>query len=149
MTQWLLLIDMRTQLKIMLIAVAKNNFLMTSRLEKIWFHTRRKKSFFWTIQIRVHWCPWYQQNLVFLRFSFLRYSLLGNVGVVAEDVDILVILIHHFDVDIYKELKMLTSKGHYSVNEIVNNSNPDVKLWILFCHSFSSGDTVSSIFGVN
>ena len=75
--------------------------------------------------------------------------MLGNVGVVAEDVDILVILIHHFDVDIYKELKMLTSKGHYSVNEIVNNLNPDGKLWILFCHSFSSCDTVSSIFGVN
>ena len=79
----------------------------------------------------------------------LQYSLLGNVGVFAEDADILIILIHHFDINIHKEIRILTSKGHYSVIEIVNNLTPDEKLWILFCHSFSGCDTVSSIFGVS
>ena len=46
----------------------------------------------------------------------LQYSLLGNVGVVAEDADILIILIHHFDINIHKEIRILTSKGYYSVN---------------------------------
>ena len=40
------LMDVRTQLKIILIAVAQNSFIMTSRLEKIRFDTRRKKSLF-------------------------------------------------------------------------------------------------------
>ena len=79
----------------------------------------------------------------------LQYSLLGNVGVVAEDADILIILIYHFDINIHKEIRMLSPKGHYSVNGIVNNLTPDEKLWILFCHSFSACDTVSSIFGVS
>ena len=78
----------------------------------------------------------------------LQYSLLGNVGVVAEDADILIILIHHFDINIHKEIRILTSKGYYSVNELVNNLTPDEKLWILFCHSFSGCGTVSSVFGV-
>ena len=74
----------------------------------------------------------------------LQYSLLGNVGVVAEDADILIILIHHFDdINIHKEIRILTSEGHYSGNEIVNNLTPDEKLWILLCHSFSGCDTVS------
>ena len=79
----------------------------------------------------------------------LQYSLLGNVGVVAEDVDILIIMIHHFDINIHKEIRILTSKEYYSVNEIVNNLTPDEKLWILFCHSFSGCDTVSLIFSVS
>ena len=79
----------------------------------------------------------------------LQYSLLGNVGVVAEDADILIILIHHLDINIHKEIRILASKGHYRVNEIVNNLTPDEKLCILFCHSFSGCDTVSSIFCVS
>ena len=79
----------------------------------------------------------------------LRYSLLGNVGVVAEDADILIILIYIFDSNIHKEIRILTSKGHYSVIEIASNLTTDEKLWILFCHSFSGCDTVSSIFGVS
>ena len=58
----------------------------------------------------------------------LRYSLLGNVGVTAEYVDILIILIHHFDINIHKEIITLTPKGHYSVKEILNNLTPDKKL---------------------
>ena len=80
----------------------------------------------------------------------LQYSLLGNVGVVPEEADILIILIHHFDdINIHKEIRILTSEGHYSGNEIVNNLTPDEKLWILLCHSFSGCDTVSWIFGVS
>ena len=78
----------------------------------------------------------------------LQYSLLGNVGVVAEDADILIILIHHFDINIHKEIRILTSKGYYNVNELVNNLTPDEKLWILFCHTFSGYGTVSSVLGV-
>ena len=60
-----------------------------------------------------------------------------------------VFLIHHCDINIHKEFRILTSKGYYSVNEIVNNLTPDEKLRILFCHSFSGCGTVSSIFGVS
>ena len=78
-----------------------------------------------------------------------QYSLLGNVGVVAEYGVILIILTYIFDINIRKEIRILTSKGHYSVIEIANNLTTDEKLWILFCHSFSGYDTVSSIFGVS
>ena len=61
----------------------------------------------------------------------LQYSLLGNVGGVAEDADILIILIYDFDINIHKEIRILTPQGHYSVNEIVNNLTPDEKLWIV------------------
>ena len=53
----------------------------------------------------------------------LQYSLLDNVGVVAEDADILIIMIHHFDINIHKEIRILTSKEH-SVNETVNKLTP-------------------------
>ena len=79
----------------------------------------------------------------------LQYSLLSNAGVVAEDADILIILIHHFDINIHKEIRIWNSKEHYSVNEIVNNLIPDEKLWILFCHSFCACDTASSISGIS
>ena len=62
----------------------------------------------------------------------LQYSLLVNVGIAAEDVDILFILLHHFDINIHKEIRVLTSKGHCGLNEIVNNLTPDEKLW-RFC----------------
>ena len=35
----------------------------------------------------------------------LKYSLRGNTGVVVEDADILIILIHRFDINIHKEIK--------------------------------------------
>ena len=79
----------------------------------------------------------------------LKYSLLVNIAHAAEDPAILFILIHHFDINIHKEIRILTSKGHYSVNVIVSNLTPDEKLWILFCHSFSGCDTVSLISGVS
>ena len=53
----------------------------------------------------------------------LQYSLLRNVGVVAEDADILIILIHHFYINIHKDITLLTSKGH-SANEMVNKLIP-------------------------
>ena len=62
----------------------------------------------------------------------LQYSLLVNVGIAAEDADILFILLHHFDINIHKEIWVLTSKGHCGLNEIVNNLTPDEKLW-RFC----------------
>ena len=64
----------------------------------------------------------------------LQYSWLGNIGVAAKNADIVIVLIHHFDINIHKEIRILTFKGYYSVNEIVNNLTPDKKLWILFCH---------------
>ena len=45
----------------------------------------------------------------------LQYFLLGDVGFVAEDADILIILMHHFDINIHKEIRIITSKGNYSV----------------------------------
>ena len=78
----------------------------------------------------------------------LQYLLVDNVAVVAEDADILIILIHHFDINIHKEIRILTSKGHCGLNEIVNNLIPDEKLWILFFHSFRGFHTVFLIFGI-
>ena len=79
----------------------------------------------------------------------LKYSLLVNIADAAEDPAILIILIHHFDINIHKEIRILTSKRRYSVNVIVSNLTPDEKQWVLFCHSFSGCDTVSLIFGVS
>ena len=78
----------------------------------------------------------------------LQYFLLGNV-VVAEDANIPLILTHRFDINTHKEIRILTSKGHYSVNKIVNILTPDEKLWILFYHLSSGCDTVSPIFSVS
>ena len=61
----------------------------------------------------------------------LQYSLLGNNGVVTEDADIFIILIHHFDINIHKEIRILTSKGHYGVNEIANNLTLDEKYLLI------------------
>ena len=79
----------------------------------------------------------------------LQYSWLGNIGFAAKNAGIVIVLIHHFDNNIHKEIRILTFKGHYSVNEIVNNLTPDKKLWILFCHWFSGCNNVFSIFGVS
>ena len=78
----------------------------------------------------------------------IKLRLQNCVGIAAEDADIPIILIHHFGISIHKEIRILTSKGHYSVNEIVNYLTPDEKLWILLCHSFSPCDTAYSIFSV-
>ena len=137
---------------------------MTSRLDKIWFHYTTKGKFLSNSSNNSALVSMISAKRIFSNISSiccgddadttivkesLQYSLPGNVDVVAEDVDILIILIHLFYINIYKEIRILTSKGHYSVNEIVNNLPPDEKLWILFCHSFSGCDTFSSIFGVS
>ena len=57
----------------------------------------------------------------------LKYSLLVNIADAAEDPAILIILIHNFDINIHKEIRILTSKGRYSVNVIVSNLTPDEK----------------------
>ena len=46
-------------------------------------------------------CCRYDTDTTIVKES-LQYSLLGNVGIVAEDADIPIILIHHFDIDIHK-----------------------------------------------
>ena len=65
-------------------------------------------------------CSRYDAHTTIVKESF-QYSLPGNVGVVAEDADIFIILIYHFDINIHKEIRILASKGHYSVNKILNN----------------------------
>ena len=148
--------DMRTQLKIILIAVAKSNFVMTSRLERkerFLSSSSNKSALVNMISIKVRVsnissiCCRDNSDTIIVKES-LQYSLLGNVGVVAEDLDILIIHIHHFYINIHKEIRILSSKGNYSLNEIVNNLTPNEELWIFFCHSFSGCDTVSWIFGV-
>ena len=121
---------MKIRLKIILITVAKNNFLPDSlNKSALVSMISRKLSVSNTRSI----CCNDNADTIIMKES-LQYSWLGNIGVAAENADILIVLIYHFDINIHKEIRILTFKGHYCVNEIVNNLTPDKKLWILFCH---------------
>ena len=64
---------------------------------------------------------------------------------VAEDTDILVLLIHHTP-SAASELFLTTSKGTYNVTELFNTLNDNEKKRLLFIHAFTGCDTVSAIY---
>ena len=76
----------------------------------------------------------------------LNLSLNEDVEVNAEDTDILCLLIHHFSEN-HTKIVMTTRNGSHSVSKIVNALDANIKPILLFIHSFSGCDTVSSIHG--
>ena len=52
----------------------------------------------------------------------LQQSLLGNVEVRAEDADILIMLVHHYDLRRHL-ITVTTSNGSYCIKEIVESRN--------------------------
>ena len=77
----------------------------------------------------------------------LNRSLVGTVQVRAEDADILIMLCHHYDVNIHNKMVLTTAKASYDVNDIIKSLSDEKRQSLLFCHSFSGCDTVSSILG--
>ena len=76
----------------------------------------------------------------------LNLSFTEDVEVKAEDTDILCLLIHHFTEN-HNEIVMTTRNGSHSISKIVNALDANIKRILLFVHSFSGCDTVSSIHG--
>ena len=74
----------------------------------------------------------------------LNLSFTEDVEVKAEDTDILCLLIHHFTEN-HNEIVMTTRNGSHSISKIVNALDANIKHILLFVHSFSGCDTVSSI----
>ena len=70
-----------------------------------------------------------------------------DVVVRAEDTDILCLLVHHYDAAEHRKLYFSTHQGDFAVHDICNNLDPRQRQLLLFVHSFSGCDTVSSIFG--
>jgi hypothetical protein len=68
-----------------------------------------------------------------------------SVEVIAEDTDILVLLIHHVTTE-HKQVTLRTRAGHYSIQEIQASLSDLQRARLLFIHAFSGCDTVSSIF---
>ena len=76
----------------------------------------------------------------------LNLSLQGKIEIKAEDTDILCLLVHHFG-DHNNDIIINTASGSYSIDKISQALDPSLKKMLLFIHSFSGCDTVSSIFG--
>jgi len=76
----------------------------------------------------------------------LNLSLNEDVEVKAEDTDILCLLVHHFTEN-HNEIVMTTRNGSHSISKIVNALDANIKRILLFVHSFSGCDTVSSKHG--
>ena len=74
----------------------------------------------------------------------LQHSLLGTVEVRAEDADILIMLVHHYDQEKHHIIIVTTLTGSYCVKEIVQSLTYEQRKYLLFCHSFTGCDTVSS-----
>ena len=79
--------------------------------------------------------------------SALDFSEQGIVHVRAEDSDILIMLVHHYDSGIHHDIHVVTAKGTYSIKDIASTLTFDEKRFLLLGHAFTGCDTVSSIYG--
>ena len=70
-----------------------------------------------------------------------------TVEVRAEDADILILLVHHYDNEKHHLVTLTTSKGSYCIYEIVRSLLEQQRRYLLMCHSFTGCDTVSSFYG--
>ena len=68
-----------------------------------------------------------------------------SVEILAEDTDILVLLLHH-STSVQQNLFFTTNKGTYNVTELFNNLSDKEKSRLLFLHAFTGCDTVSAIY---
>lgn len=74
-------------------------------------------------------------------------SATSSVEVIAEDTDILVLLLYHgASADCVKELFLSTSKATFNIKEISANLTENERDRLLFIHSFTGCDTVSGIY---
>ena len=94
--------------------------------------------------IEVHVATDYADTMVASKALNLSFN--EDVKVKAEDTDILCLLIHHFTEN-HNEIVMTTRNGSHSISKIVNALDANIKRILLFVHSFSGCDTVSSIHG--
>ena len=70
-----------------------------------------------------------------------------DVEIMAEDTDILIMLIYHSST-VNNNLFFTTSSGSYNIKNISSQLNVSERERILFIHSFTGCDTVSAIFGL-
>ena len=78
--------------------------------------------------------------------SALDHATENTVEVRAEDSDILIMLVHHVSPQ-HHPMILTTSKGRYSIDEIIASLTDQQKRYLLMCHAFTGCDTVSSIYG--
>ena len=79
----------------------------------------------------------------------LEHSLKGTVEVRAEDTNILIMFTHHYHLEKHHLITVITSDGSYCVKDIPLSLTNKQRQYLLFCHSFTGYDTVSSLYGFN
>ena len=77
----------------------------------------------------------------------LEHSLKGTVEIRAEDADTLIMLTHRYHPDKHHLLIVTTSNGSYCLKEISLSLTKKQRQYLLFCHSFTGCDAVSSLYG--
>ena len=65
----------------------------------------------------------------------------------AEDADVLIMLVHHYEQEKHHIIIFTTLTGSYCVKEIVQSLTYEKRKYLLFCHSFTGCDTKSSFYG--
>ena len=70
----------------------------------------------------------------------------GNAQVIAEDTDILVMLVYHY-ITCRQDIFMTTTSGTFSMKDIAENLSETERSRMLFIHSVTGCDTVSAIYG--
>ena len=80
-----------------------------------------------------------------LEFAFQRT---GPVNVMADDTDIAIMLMHHWQTDIHDDVYFVQERFNKAWRiQSANQSIEDIKDDLLFLHAWSGCDTTSSIFG--
>ena len=77
----------------------------------------------------------------------LEHSLKRTVENRAEDAEILIMLTHHYHPDKHHLSTVTTSNGNYCVKEISLSLTIKQRQYLLFCHSFTGCDRVSTLYG--
>ena len=78
----------------------------------------------------------------------IEYASSSDVTVVADDTDVILLLVHHFQ-NSMKNVYFRSDKASktWNVRDIVRHLSPVLKEHILFIHAWSGCDTTSAIFG--
>ena len=73
----------------------------------------------------------------------------GQVEVHADDTDIAIMLVHHWEDKLHDIVFRATqSKKSWSIKHSATDMAPDVKAVLPFIHSFSGCNTTSALFGI-
>ena len=79
--------------------------------------------------------------------SVLQFAQLDSMEVRAEDGDILIMLVHHYNPSLHGQILLTTSKGSFGIGGIVWKFTLIQKRYLLFIYAFTGCDTVSAIYG--